>query len=123
MLTKEQEPSEPSGIPTKHETSVFGAGSTALFVLVLLLLFVSETLVIHGLWFNPTPSLSYAKRFIIPLYVLFPGFLGLGLLREIGRMSKAGQISLIAAGKFRISLGLVLMMSYMSILDLANIAF
>ncbi|MGD0547361.1 MAG: hypothetical protein ABR991_05975 [Terracidiphilus sp.] len=125
MLTKEQEPTEPWGEPIKP--LAVGPISKHLFEVIwigtLLFMCVSEALVIHGLWFNPKQHFSTEKLFEIPIYVFFPILIGFSMRYGIGKMSKIGQISLFAAANLKIVLGMLLMITYMAILDLAGISF
>jgi hypothetical protein len=124
MLTKEQEPTEPWGEliepwgPVSRNMQRHG-----FWVGALIFMCISEALVIHGLWFNSRRSFSNEKLFFVPLYVLLPCLMGFATRVGIGKGSKTGQISLPAAASLNIGLGVLLMITYMAILELAGIAF
>ncbi len=120
MLTKEQEPTEPWGDMVTGQGMINEKFSIGFFVLALIAMFLSEADVIQGLWSVANPALTYAERFLIPLYVLMPYLMGLTMRIVIGKMSRIGQISLPAAANLKMSLGILLMISYISIHDLAE---
>lgn len=123
MLTKEQEPTEPWGDLIIGNSLLYGKLSMVFFVAAALIMFFVEAIAIHELWFKPNPSLSYTKRSIIPLYVFLPCFLGFALRVGIARFSKVGQISLPAAANLELSLSSLLVITYIAILLLTEIAF
>jgi hypothetical protein len=125
MLTKEQEPTEPWGEPirplalgpvSRHIPELVWVGA-------LLFMCFSEALAIHGVWFKPQPHLDIVRRCEISVYNLLPSLMGFGLRIGIGRMSKVGQISLSAAEKLRSSLGIILFITNMVLIELTGIAF
>jgi len=123
MLTKEQEPTEPWGERTDTLVPRNLIGSPFFFVFALLFMCISEGLVVHGLWFSANPHFSVLKRLKLPLVVMMPGLMGFVLFGYVAKMSKVGQVSLSAAAQLKFSLGMMLMIVYLAILDLAEIAF
>ena len=123
MRSKEHEPTEPRG------DLIIGRGlfnedmSKVILVMAMICMCISEAFVIRGLWFNPNPSLSYTKRFVIPLEVFLPCLLGFAMYLGIKRMSKVGQISLPEAANMKVILGMLLMVTYLAISHLVEIAF
>lgn len=120
MLTKEQEPTEPWGDLVEGSGLLHGKLSRVLFVLALLFMCFAEALIIHGLWFNQNLSVPFEKRFMLPYYVLLPCLLGYAMRFWIGKKSKIGQISLPAAANLKMSLGVLLMVTYIAIVELAG---
>jgi hypothetical protein len=123
MLTKEQEPTEPWGELIEPWGPVSRNMQHVGWVGALLFMSISEALVIHGLWFNSKRFFSNEKRFVVPLYVFLPCLMGFATRIGIGKMSRTGQISLPAAASLKVGLGILLMITYMTILELAGIAF
>ncbi|MGD0786880.1 MAG: hypothetical protein ABR898_02770 [Terracidiphilus sp.] len=124
MLPKELEPTEPWGeliepwgpVSRNMQRHVFWVGA-------LLFMCISEALVIHGLWFTPKRRFSTERLFFVPLFVLLPCLMGFATQIGIAKMSRTGQISLPAAASLKLGLGVLLMIAYMTILELAGIAF
>jgi hypothetical protein len=123
MLTKEQEPTEPWGETTSPNAEFIRVMTNVAFWVAALLICLCEAIVIHGLWFKPQLSLSAAKLYLIPLGVFVPGFFGFAVRLAIKGYSKRGQISLRAAQEIDSSVVALLVFAYISLLDLAPIAF
>ena len=123
MLTKERETTEPWGAHVGPLAPFILGMNIGVFVIALLLMCITEATVIHGLWSIPMPHISYAKRFYIPLFVLFPALFGLITRVSIAQQSKRGQISLSVAAQLQSSLGTLLVFTYIALSQLANVAF
>ncbi len=123
MLTTEQEPTEPWGELIEPWGPVSRKLPAALFVGALLFMCLCEAIVIHGAWFKPRPPLTTIKRLDLAIYVLLPGFLAFIMRVVISRQSRVGQISLPAAAMLKNWLSVLLMFTYLALLEFVSLAF
>jgi hypothetical protein len=123
MLAKEQEPLGPWGEVTEPLEPIRRSMSTAVLAATFFLMCISEARVIHGLWFSPQPSLTTPELFLIPLSVFLPALIGVVLRVQITALSKKGQISLPAAAQLIPALSILLMVTYIAVMTLADYAF
>jgi hypothetical protein len=123
MLAKDQEPHEPWGELIEPLGPISRNFDKTMWVIAFLFLCAVEAMVIHGLWFRPSSPSYGENRFLVPLFAIFPGFLGFSIQHGIGRMSKSGQISLPAAALLKSGLGVLVWITYSAMLELAGVAF
>lgn len=111
----------PSSYPIRSKAS-FDL-SNALFVGSLLCMGLAEAFIIRGLWFRSTPSFHRVHGFDLPFLVWIPAVGALLLMREIRKLCRNGEISAALASSLSSGLGILLLMAYLLLSRLAQIAF
>src|ERR1700726_3213310 len=99
------------------------AFSTPLFVASLACLCLDEAFAIRGLWFRSQPVHHVLRGFDLPFLVWTPALGAFLLMFNIRRMARRGQISPALAASLSSSVGLLLLMAYLLMTRLAQIAF
>jgi hypothetical protein len=97
--------------------------SSALFVVVLILMCLCEMYIIRGLWFRQTPSPHGMRGSDLAFAVWCPGIAGFMLRLAIGKRLKKAKISSHAAALLNTCLGGLLLMAYLLMARFAEIAF
>lgn len=97
--------------------------STPLFIASLVCLGLDEAFAIRGLWFRSHPAHHVLRGFDLPFLVWTPAFGALLLILSIGRMTRRGQISPSLAADLRSGVALLLLIAYLLMTRLAQIAF
>jgi hypothetical protein len=82
---------------------------------------VAET--IHGLWFKGALPDDSLKRYFLPVFVTFPALILLAFRRAVRRGVEQGKIASSFAAKIISGLSVVIVIAYICILDLAELAF
>jgi hypothetical protein len=93
------------------------------YLIAFLMMCICLAEVIHGLWFVGGAPLGTFKRILIPCLVFVPGFLGFAMGFQIKMLSKGAKIGPNAAASLSLSLGTLLVIAYIAITKLAEIAF
>jgi hypothetical protein len=101
----------------------FGLASKLLLFVALGTMCLLEATVIRGLWFKHRASSDIFDQFYIPILVLFPSLMALVARLAVRRLSKKGEIQPTAAGRIQQIIGVLTLMAYLAMLQLANIAF
>jgi hypothetical protein len=120
MLAKEQEPTEPWGDSGGQLQASYEPLCKVLFGLAVVLFLMAEGIGIHALWFAPRQPVSILKRCNLSLYMTLPLLWGFIVYIGIGKMSKAGQVSIAAAAQLRFYLGSMMIWTYLAILQLVD---
>lgn len=94
--------------------------SNIFFVMAAVFMCLAEMQGIRSLWLRHAMASDSLAKFSIPFVIFVPGFLGLAMRVTIGKMEKEGKISLPAAPKLEFSLGILMMITYVAILELAE---
>lgn len=112
-------------MPTTAPASYKGrfAFSTPLFLASLVCLCLDEAFAIHGLWFRSHPADHALRGFDLPFLVWTPAVGGFLLMLNLRRMARRGQISPSLAASLTLSVGLLLLIAYLLMTRLAQIAF
>jgi len=123
MLTKTQEPPEASERPAGPRSEFIAIASSIAFWLALLMMCICEAVVIHGLWFKRMPPVSTAKLFTYPTSILIPGLLGLALRAMIKKKAGMGELSPRIVTSLDQLLSILILFTYIAMLNLAGLAF
>lgn len=99
------------------------AFSTPLFVASLVCLCLDEAFAIRGLYFRTQPAHHALHGFDLPFLVWTPALGALVLMLSIRRMTRRGQISPSFAASLSSGVALVLLIAYLLMTRLAQIAF
>lgn len=97
--------------------------SNALFVSSFLLMCLCEAYIIRGLWFRQGVAHHIVRGTDLPLLIWIPCIAGIALRFAIGRRMKKGEISAFAAVVFNNGIGAVLLLAYLLMARLAEVAF
>ena len=122
MLTKEQEAIE-SIDPVSEKLS------TVILALSLVAMCFAEFAVIHRLWFGTkqmTDGLDSSlfvelDRFFVPFMVFCPALLSVLMRFSVTNMAKVDQIRAKAAAMLKLNLGILTMVTYIAISELAKL--
>jgi hypothetical protein len=97
--------------------------TTPLFVFAVLCMFIVEAFAIHGLWFRDYPPTHHLRGFDLPFLVWIPAAAAFVLLAGIRRMVRNRQLSPVLASNLSSGVGLLLLIAYLLMTRLAQIAF
>ncbi len=97
--------------------------STPLFVSSLLCLCLSEAFMIRGLWFRPQPPVHRLRGFDLPFLAWIPGLAAFMLKLAIRSRLRSGEITPSMAGYLDSGLSILVLVTYLLITRLAEIAF
>lgn len=111
----------PFAVPTSSRGRF--ALTTPLFVASLACLCLDEVFAIRGLWFRSQPALHRLRGFDLPFLVWTPALGAFVLMQSIRRMARRGQISASLADSLSSGIGLLLLIAYLLMTRLAQIAF
>ncbi len=84
---------------------------------------LSEAFMIRGLWFRPWPSSHRMRGFDLPFLAWIPGFGAVLLKIAIRNRLRSGEISASMAGYLDSGLSILLLLAYLLMTRLAEIAF
>jgi hypothetical protein len=94
-----------------------------LFVGALLCMFLAEAFTIHGLWFRTHPSTHPNRGLDVLFLAWIPAFAACLLLVGIRRLVRSHQLSASLASTLSSGIGLLLLIAYLLISRLAQLAF
>lgn len=97
--------------------------STPLFVASLICLCLDEAYAIRGLWFRVHPAMHTVRGFDLPFLVWTPALGAFILIQSICRLARRGEISASLAANLNTGVGVLLLMAYLIMTRLAEIAF
>jgi hypothetical protein len=99
------------------------AYSNYLFLASLICLCLDEAFAIRGLWFRSQPAHHALRGFDLPYLVWTPALGASALMFSIRRMTRRGQISPPLAASLNSGVALLLLVAYLLMTRLAQIAF
>jgi hypothetical protein len=94
-----------------------------LFIASLICLCLDEAYAIRGLWFRAQPALHRMRGFDLPFLVWTPALGAFILIQCIRRLARRGEISASLAANLNTGVGVLLLMAYLLMTRLAQIAF
>jgi hypothetical protein len=97
--------------------------SNILFLASLVCVCLTEAFIIRGLWFRPVPPSHTLRGFDLPFLVWIPAMGALSLKQGIRKLFKKGEVSPALAVSLTSGLSILLLMTYLLITRLAQIAF
>ena len=97
--------------------------STQLFLASLICLCLDEAFTIRGLWFRSQPAHHVLRGFDLPFLVWTPALGASLLMLSVRRMTRRGQISPALAANLNSGVALLLLVAYLLMTRLAQIAF
>lgn len=97
--------------------------STPLFASSILSMCLAEAFTIHGLWFGSHDSSRRLHSFDLVPLLCVPAILGYSILHGTKRCLRAGQMSYAFASRLCDSVSLLLLVTYLLMTRLAQIAF
>ncbi len=97
--------------------------SNALFVSAFLLMCLCEAYIIRALWFRQGAGHHGGRGTDLPFLIWVPCIAGIALRFAIGNRTKKGEISAFAGSVFNNGIGAVLLLAYLLMARLAEVAF
>jgi hypothetical protein len=97
--------------------------STPMFTASLVCLCLDEAFAIHGLWFRSQPASHRLRGFDLPFLMWIPALVAFLLVLSIRRMARSGKINASLAESLSSGVALLLLISYLLLTRLAQIAF
>jgi uncharacterized membrane protein YkvI len=115
MQTKEQE-------HTEDQIPIYRWINAILFVLAILLMCSAEAKLIRILWFDSRPFSDVLLKYMGPAYVSLPLLLAFAMRFKIRKMTTSKHITVRAANMLVLFLGLLMMITYIALSQLTDIA-
>ncbi len=97
--------------------------SNILFLASLICVCLTEAFMIRGLWNKPVSPTHTLRGFDLPFLVWIPALGALSLKQGIRKLFKKGEVSPALAGTLTPGLSILLLMTYLLITRLAQIAY
>jgi hypothetical protein len=116
-------PPEPLDNSTEAYDPTFDGLANVFLFISLGFLCLVEARVIRGLWFTHRAPSDTFDMFFIPISVLFPGLMALVARLAVRRLLKKGKVQPTAAGRVQYIISLLAFAAYVSMQQVANLAF
>jgi hypothetical protein len=116
-------PVEPLDNSTEAYDPTFTGYATFFFFIDFLFLCFLEVDVIGGMWFKHAASYDTYTKFSVPIFLLLPYVLALAAAFAVRKLSRKGQIQRTAAGRIQYTIGVLVLVSYVAMQELARVAF